>query len=643
MNDGRDTAFAQFFFDMDDSLSSSSSSSSSFLNPNDSEVDADVQSISLLREIFPDESIDSLRRIHAARLSKCHEDSPSYNSRGNCLDDEDVTPSSPLSPTKSSQLSDMEDRVLQEHRFSLSLEEQRSDEVYYFTAVVHRDPDMGGLGMTLEELPNGNVHVCSLKSTPHNPSATAGIGRNDELIGINGKAFATWFPLNSEYNHYTTTRMKQIVQVIQLAPSPIAFHVQRTANSHSGSLLDATNQEDMNYVREQQQEASHDSIHPFAKILEKRQLIQSKKEVLATSNTIHHYTERARQWESTTTLTTPSTPYLFRKNFDPNHHMFRDLDMMDGIRKALSARIVNSFATDDNRTAYTIWVYDVESGKEWYAPLRYLDDFNDLMAATSALIPQERNLKGMQIPKAKSSWLTKSRDEKVQQANNRQLENFLRALCRLMYSSTVIDPNVAEIAIHVQSFLGTEAGVSESNSYGVNHPSTPLRDLYSSNGRGLLKRSLQRYAWRLFQLDTMQEIVDNFVDTALARAPKLHEIEALEAQGRQKLKARSMEELEQIQVVLEELVDLVLEGCQIDLKLIARHQEYEIIRQEIVENDSNWNHLVREAVREQVEIEVYVPLRSVVSRLLVNGWRHEDMEIQVRNIVKLSASSFLQD
>jgi hypothetical protein len=137
----------------------------------------------------------------------------------------------------------------------------------------------------------------------------------------------------------------------------------------------------------------------------------------------------------------------------------------------------------------------------------------------------------------------------------------------------------------------------------------------------------------------MQYIVDNFVDTALARAPKLQEIESLEAQGGEKLKARSMEELEKIQRFLDELVDLILEGCQLDLKLIARHQEYETIRKEIVDNDSNWDRLVREAVREQVEIEVYVPLRSVVSRLLVNGWRYEDMEMQVRKFLNVSFSA----
>ena len=38
--------------------------------------------------------------------------------------------------------------------------------------------------------------------------------------------------------------------------------------------------------------------------------------------------------------------------------------------------------------------------------------------------------------------------------------------------------------------------------------------------------------------------------------------------------------------------------------------------------------LFREAVREQVEIEVYVPLRSTISKYLVYAYYNEDMEMK---------------
>jgi hypothetical protein len=132
----------------------------------------------------------------------------------------------------------------------------------------------------------------------------------------------------------------------------------------------------------------------------------------------------------------------------------------------------------------------------------------------------------------------------------------------------------------------------------------------------------------------MRAIVNDFVDRARARGPKLQDIESLEAKGRASLKARAMKDLEGIQNFLDQLVDLVLEGCHDDLESIAQRREYLAIRKGkstlSLDDVASWDRLVREAVREQVEIEVYVPLRSVVSRLLVNGWRHEDMEVQFK-------------
>jgi Vacuolar sorting protein 9 (VPS9) domain len=131
----------------------------------------------------------------------------------------------------------------------------------------------------------------------------------------------------------------------------------------------------------------------------------------------------------------------------------------------------------------------------------------------------------------------------------------------------------------------------------------------------------------------MSRTVDNFVDTVRTRGPRLQDIELLEAQGRDALKARAMEDLGQIQTFLGKVQDMILDGCIDDFQLIAEQPEYEAVHALIHGSKGGaayWDMLVREAVREQVEIEVYVPLRSVVSRWLVNGWRHEDMEVQFR-------------
>lgn len=317
-----------------------------------------------------------------------------------------------------------------------------------------------------------------------------------------------------------------------------------------------------------------------------------------------------------------------------------------GVRKALSARIVNTFVEESTRlVAYTIWVYDVESGAEWYAPIRYFQDFCDLRAATLAL--DSPSISALGFPKT-TGWgmfsPKRGADEPahVQETKCRQLEQFLRGLCSLVYVCQPIHPDVAEISIHVQSFLGVEAGLAEQNDF--DHDPTnfssdsvpsPMPDKIGSQDENVavkqsLKKAIQRYTWRLFLLNTMRAIVNDFVETVRARGPKLQEIEALEAQGRATLKARAMGDLERIRAFLDQLVDLILDGSMQDLDSMTQRGEYVAIRKCLDFEPAQWERLVREAVREQVEIEVYVPLRSVVSRLLVNGWRHEDMEVQFK-------------
>jgi hypothetical protein len=112
----------------------------------------------------------------------------------------------------------------------------------------------------------------------------------------------------------------------------------------------------------------------------------------------------------------------------------------------------------------------------------------------------------------------------------------------------------------------------------------------------------------------------------------LKEIEVLEAQGQTVLKDRALRDLERIQCFLDQVQDLILEGCAHDFESIAQRRDFFTLRKFIDgrKGDVYLEKIIREAVREQIEIEVYVPLRSVVSRLLVNGWKHEDMELHFK-------------
>jgi Vacuolar sorting protein 9 (VPS9) domain len=157
--------------------------------------------------------------------------------------------------------------------------------------------------------------------------------------------------------------------------------------------------------------------------------------------------------------------------------------------------------------------------------------------------------------------------------------------------------------------------------------------------RKALKRSFQLYTYRLFLLDGLAGAVRSFVDAIRDRGPNLDDLEGFEAQGRSVLKDRAMTDLQSTQSFLDWIQNLILESCHGDFQSISSRDEYADLFPSPATSDAGsrpanaaaWlDPFIREAVREQVEIEVYVPLRGVASRWLVRGWRHEDMEVQFK-------------
>jgi hypothetical protein len=312
---------------------------------------------------------------------------------------------------------------------------------------------------------------------------------------------------------------------------------------------------------------------------------------------------------------------------------------LHGIRKALSARIVNSFVESagsnntngstqkQSRIAYTVWVYDLESGREWYAPIRYWEDFSDLREAALALLPTNSNLhkelstmklaKEPVIPNdSNSGWgasvfggpsidlpmsplqqkRRKRRNDEFDEARqqtSQSLEEFLRELLGIIYTCDPLHPSTAEVALYVQSFLGVDAGLEDiDESLFDTHTFSGLSERQEDETQQLLKRSIQRYCWRVFLLHTMKAIVKDFVDAARARGPKLHEIESMDADMKASLKDRAMDELLKIQRFLDQLVDLILDGCNDELRSIAKRREYDRIQKTLVD-ESYWDRLAR--------------------------------------------------
>ena len=308
---------------------------------------------------------------------------------------------------------------------------------------------------------------------------------------------------------------------------------------------------------------------------------------------------------------------------------------LDAVHKGICIRIVNTFL-DGDQAAYTIWVLDIESGKEWYAPCRYYSDFLDLRSATACEATAD-----LSFPLKKWGILSSigkrefSADTQMKDTNLELLENFLRELCGLVYRGT-LHPKVAEVAVHLQSFLGCDACFrSETNptltQIAVSE-SSYRNDFLSGRNKAQresllqLKRSLHLYVYRLFLLPVMERLVSQFIDEVKKGTPTLDKMQALEKKSSTALKDYVLINLEKLRIFLDQLQDLIFEGCENDMKSIAEQNEVETLSSD----NSYCINKLQEAIREHIEIESYVPLRSVVSRQLVNGWRNDDMLMQFK-------------
>eukprot|EP00550_Attheya_septentrionalis_P008202 CAMPEP_0198297898 /NCGR_PEP_ID=MMETSP1449-20131203/38765_1 /TAXON_ID=420275 /ORGANISM="Attheya septentrionalis, Strain CCMP2084" /LENGTH=1294 /DNA_ID=CAMNT_0043999003 /DNA_START=98 /DNA_END=3982 /DNA_ORIENTATION=+ len=304
-----------------------------------------------------------------------------------------------------------------------------------------------------------------------------------------------------------------------------------------------------------------------------------------------------------------------------------------GVRKALCVRIVNRFL-DNDRMAYTIWVYDVESGKEWYAPVRYYKDFKDLRTAISRLSPR-----ACQVPFPTVGWGVFGNNNEASDVASTKLEHYLGSLCALIYTAPLY-PNVAEVAVHVQSFLGCDTGLADlddeepvmPNHITMSHNLPDKKSDAQSSAELLLKRSIQRYVHRLFLLPIMDQLTTQFITTFKENSLSSSEWKELEKKSRTAQKDHTLTQLEKVQNFLDHVQDLILEGSADELLSIAQRRDFIALRS-IIDGKTGIIYkdaIFREAVREQIEIEMYVPLRSFTSRHIVNAWRHDDMEMQFK-------------
>ena len=196
---------------------------------------------------------------------------------------------------------------------------------------------------------------------------------------------------------------------------------------------------------------------------------------------------------------------------------------LSSIRKAICVRILNLFLDNKSRAAFSVWCYDVESGMEWWAPVRYYEDFRDLR---TSLIQLDQSLADISFPSLKWGFGIGGADAKESASNreNRrhQLECFLRRVFAEVYRGP-LHPHLAEVAIHLQTFVGCDGLLTDDeNRLALNHQVAISETTYGKRSpdsntesdvtaRQYLKRSIQRYMYRIFLLPSIESLVSHFV------------------------------------------------------------------------------------------------------------------------------------
>ena len=149
-----------------------------------------------------------------------------------------------------------------------------------------------------------------------------------------------------------------------------------------------------------------------------------------------------------------------------------------------------------------------------------------------------------------------------------------------------------------------------------------------------LKRSIMRYVYRLFLLPVVEELVTQFVDSARGKVISSSEVTVGQGNNRPRHqgsnnmtnKVESSKIVEKIRDFIDQVQELILEGCREDFISISERRDFLAL---VDDNDNSIrDELFQEAVREQIELEIYVPLRSTISKYLVYAWFNEDMEMK---------------
>ena len=543
------------------------------------------------------------------------------------------------------------------------------------TVVLHRDMYVG-LGLRLREwkgciyvdallCQNGNevtsmekyqkelskfTNSKKIDTSSLGPAFNAGIKPGDRILGVNGKSFSggSKTDMKQRIQNWKSIPSKNLLSeavriITEASADPIAVHVMRRKGegkyeneikspfhvdlktSEKVDPLNKTTDNDK-WIFMQDQSNYPKPVHPLTLCLSKSGIVKTGN-VLKASKALNLYTERALMWKSNDYLRgliyekgsneknrRRDVSIAFGEKPTPNtetKHSNLDLSI---VRQGLCVHIVNAFV-DQSCLAFTIWVYDVESQRDWYAPIRYFQDFRDLRLAISRLY---KNVEKIPFPNPR--WFHEpeaSSSQSFQEARCQELELFLRELCTLIYKNELKNSSISEIALYIQTFLGCDAHIDPLVSDVMDEHTTEVKQSETERN---LKCAVQLHTFRIFLLPALNTLVTNFISGVKKRVLLFDQKKTVSKTSDSTEKETILSELSKIRHFYSSLTELITDGCHSDFKLMSKY--YRSNNSSVTDTVK----IIQDSVREQVEIHAYVPLRSLLSKLLVFGWRHDDKE-----------------
>lgn len=417
-----------------------------------------------------------------------------------------------------------------------------------------------GLGVTVKSTSDGKfvVHAlpCRESGSPGRAEA-CGLRVGDQVVGMDESYFEKEMPLS-----------KLVAEIKKAQEKDEVMLVARRGRRSSSSSGDRHNQ--------------------MARILKSHKVIDDA-QASVLSSMMAHLEARLEDWDSrgdflagTDGCAGTATRSRHRRKredtYDVGAQMAR-LDIADSrhhqpkkrwLRPALCVRILGTDYVEDH-TVYVIWVLDVLAGAEWRVQRR----FREFFELHDKLVSLRPSMEKLDFPMRRPSIY-----ETVHSVNDRRvrLERHLRRVAGMLFSARLHEQSAA-VALCLESFLDV-----------------PKRraslELLEKNPDLVLRQAVQVAVSQLLTLPAFEKIVGDITQSLL-------QIDV----------DSGSEMLHKMKAYIDHLQQCILEGASDFLRNVALRRQSTILQDDL-------DTLVSNAVRRQIETEIFVPLMDKLHALL---------------------------